>query len=116
VDATNLDKFEKALKENTKMVWLESPTNPLLKVIDIRATADIVHEKIPQARLVIDNTFLSAYYQKPLTIGADMVMYSLTKYMGVVMGSVATNDDEFYEKLRFYQKGLESSLVHSIVS
>lgn len=71
VDATNLEKFEEALKENTKMVWLESPTNPLQKVIDIRATADIVHEKIPQARLVIDNTFLSAYYQRPLTIGAD---------------------------------------------
>lgn len=107
VDCTNPETFEKALKSNTKLVWLETPTNPCLKVIDIKSIADIVHKKLPDAFLVVDNTFLSAYFQKPLNLGADIVMYSLTKYMNghsdVVMGSASTNCDKLYEKLKFYQ-------------
>lgn len=89
------------------MVWIETPTNPILKVIDIKSIADCVHKKIPEAFLVVDNTFLSAYFQKPLDLGADIVMYSLTKYMNghsdVVMGSVSTSNEALYEKLKFYQ-------------
>lgn len=106
VDMTILKNFEAAIKPNTKLVWLETPTNPTMKVIDIRAIADIVHSKT-KAILVVDNTFLSAYFQRPLDLGADIVMYSLTKYMNghsdVVMGSLATNNDELHEKLRYYQ-------------
>lgn len=107
VDGTHLEKFENALKPDTKMVWIETPTNPMLKVIDIKALADLVHKKVPQAFLVVDNTFLSAYLQRPIDLGADIVMYSVTKYMNghsdVVMGSVATNNEELYEKLKFHQ-------------
>jgi len=77
-----------------------------MKVIDIKAVADIVHSKT-KAFLVVDNTFLSAYFQRPLDLGADVVMYSLTKYMNghsdVVMGSIATNNTEIYDKLKYYQ-------------
>jgi cystathionine gamma-lyase len=107
VDGTNPKAFEAALKPNTKMVWIETPTNPTLKVIDIKAIAEIVHKKTPDAFLVVDNTFLSAYLQRPLDLGADIVMYSLTKYMNghsdVVMGSISTNNEELYEKLKFLQ-------------
>jgi cystathionine gamma-lyase len=106
VDMTNLKNLEAAIKPNTKLVWLESPTNPLMKVIDIKGVANIVHSKT-KAFLVVDNTFLSAYFQRPLDLGADIVMYSLTKYMNghsdVVMGSIATNSDELHDKLRYYQ-------------
>lgn len=81
-------------------------SNPVMKVIDIKGVAEIVHSKT-KAILVVDNTFLSAYFQRPLDLGADVVMYSLTKYMNghtdVVMGSASTNSDELHEKLRFYQ-------------
>lgn len=106
VDLTKLKNLEQAIKPNTKLVWLETPTNPIMKVIDIKAVADIVHSK-SKAFLVVDNTFLSAYFQRPLDLGADVVMYSLTKYMNghsdVVMGSIATNSEELYEKLKYYQ-------------
>lgn len=106
VDLTDLSKLEKAIKPNVKLVWMETPTNPVMKVIDIKAVAEIVHSKT-DAFLVVDNTFLSAYFQRPLDLGADIVMYSLTKYMNghtdVVMGSAATNNDKLHEKLRFYQ-------------
>lgn len=106
VDLTDLKNLEKAIKPNVKLVWMETPTNPIMKVIDIKAVAEIVHAKT-KAFLVVDNTFLSAYFQRPLDLGADIVMYSLTKYMNghtdVVMGSAATNSDELHEKLRYYQ-------------
>lgn len=106
VDLTDLKNLEKAIKPNVKLVWMETPTNPVMKVIDIKGVADMVHSKT-KAFLVVDNTFLSAYFQRPLDLGADVVMYSLTKYMNghtdVVMGSVSTNNEELHEKLRFYQ-------------
>lgn len=106
VDMTNLKNLEAAIKPNVKLVWLETPTNPMLKVIDIQGVADIVHSK-SSAFVVVDNTFLSAYFQRPLDLGADIVMYSLTKYMNghsdVVMGSISTNSEDLYEKLKYYQ-------------
>lgn len=106
VDLTDLKNLENALKPNVKLVWLETPTNPTMKVIDIKGVSDMVHSK-STAFVVVDNTFLSAYFQRPLDLGADIVMYSLTKYMNghsdVVMGSLSTNSDELHEKLRYYQ-------------
>lgn len=106
VDLTDLENLKKAIKPNLKMVWLETPTNPTLKVIDIKAVADFVHANT-EAFVVVDNTFLSAYFQRPLELGADVTMYSLTKYMNghsdVVMGSIATNSEAIYEKLKYYQ-------------
>jgi cystathionine gamma-lyase len=81
VDATDPQNVVKALKPNTKMVWIETPNNPLMKLVDIKAVADIVKSQAPQAFLVVDNTFMSSYFQKPLLLGADIVMHSLTKYM-----------------------------------
>lgn len=105
-DMTDLKNLEKAIKPNVKLVWLETPTNPTMKICDIKAVADLVHSKT-KAILVVDNTFLSAYFQRPLDLGADVVMYSLTKYMNghsdVVMGSIATNNQEIYDKLKYYQ-------------
>jgi cystathionine gamma-lyase len=71
----------KAIKPNTKMIWMETPTNPTMKLVDIKAVAHIVKTHAPQAFLVVDNTFMSSYFQKPLTLGADISMHSLTKYM-----------------------------------
>lgn len=106
VNATDLAKVEAAVKPNTKLFWIETPTNPLLKVIDISAVCKIAH-KFPGVFVVVDNTFLSAYLQRPLDLGADIVMYSLTKYMNghsdVIMGAAITNDEALYERLKFLQ-------------
>uniref|UniRef100_A0A1Q3F233 cystathionine gamma-lyase n=1 Tax=Culex tarsalis TaxID=7177 RepID=A0A1Q3F233_CULTA len=106
VDTTNLAKVEAAVKPNTKLFWLETPTNPLLKVADIEAVGKIAH-KFPGVVVVVDNTFLSAYLQRPLDLGADVVMYSLTKYMNghsdVIMGAAIMNDEALYERLKFLQ-------------
>lgn len=88
------------------MVWIETPTNPCLKVIDIESIAKIAHSH-PNVILVVDNTFLTPYFQRPLELGADIVTYSVTKYLNghsdVIMGSIATNSDELSEQLRFLQ-------------
>lgn len=106
IDLVVLDNLKKALKPNTKMVWMETPTNPMMIVQDIRAIADITHQQ-SGAILVVDNTPLSSYFQRPLDLGADAVAYSLTKFMNghndVVMGSISTNDQALYEKLKFTQ-------------
>lgn len=106
VDMTNLENLKSAIKPNLKLVWLETPTNPSMKVIDIKGVSEMVH-KNSKAFVVVDNTFLTPYFQRPLELGADMVTYSLTKYMNghadVVMGSIAMNDEKFYETLKFYQ-------------
>lgn len=106
VDCTDLAKVEAAVKPNTKLFWIETPTNPLLKVIDIVAVSEVAH-KFPGVVVVVDNTFLSAYLQRPLDLGADIVMYSLTKYMNghsdVIMGAAIMNDEALYEKLKFLQ-------------
>lgn len=90
------------------MVWIETPTNPLLKIFDIAAISKIL-KGYPDIILVVDNTFLTPYFQRPLELGADIVMYSLTKYMNghsdVIMGAAMTNRDDLCERLRFLQNG-----------
>ena len=110
VDFTIPGALEAAVKANpkTKLVWLETPTNPTLKVSDIAVAAGIAHAA--GALLVVDNTFMSPYLQRPLALGADIVMNSCTKYIGghsdVVGGALITNSDEINTKLRFLQNSL----------
>jgi cystathionine beta-lyase/cystathionine gamma-synthase len=96
------------LDKDTRIVWLETPTNPLLNIIDIRAAADEAHAL--GAIVVVDNTFATPYLQRPLELGADVVVHSTTKYLGghsdVIGGFVATNDPTIAERLRFLQKSL----------
>ncbi len=95
-------------RAETRMVWIETPTNPLLSIIDIAAIAQLAHEH--GARVVVDNTFATPYLQQPLAIGADASMHSSTKYLGghsdVVGGFVAVNDAEFADELRFLQNAM----------
>jgi cystathionine beta-lyase/cystathionine gamma-synthase len=97
-----------ALDERTRIVWLETPTNPLLNVIDIRAAAEAAHAA--GAMVVVDNTFATPYLQRPLELGADIVLHSTTKYLGghsdVVGGFAGTNDPTVAERLYFLQKSL----------
>src|SRR5688572_17901502 len=96
------------LDERTRLVWIESPTNPLLNVVDIRAAAEAAHAA--GALVVVDNTFATPYLQRPLELGADVVVHSTTKYLGghsdVVGGFAATNDPTVAERLYFLQKSL----------
>src|SRR5213592_4398724 len=96
------------LDERTRILWLETPTNPMLNVVDIRACAEAAHAA--GALVVVDNTFASPYLQQPLALGADLVVHSTTKYLGghsdVVGGFVAANDDSLSEQLAFLQKSL----------
>lgn len=105
VDLVDLKNLENAIKPNTKLIWLETPTNPTLKVVDIKRAAEIA--KRNNILLAVDNTFLTPYLQRPLELGADLVVYSLTKYMNghsdVIMGSMVTNDKELYDKLKYLQ-------------
>ena len=106
VDARNPDLVEKAIKPNTKLVWLETPTNPLLKLCDIKTIAQIAHQH--NLIVVVDNTFMSSYFQQPLGLGADIVMHSTTKYLNghsdSVGGALMLSNQEIYEKLKFTQK------------
>jgi cystathionine beta-lyase/cystathionine gamma-synthase len=96
------------LDERTRIVWLETPTNPMLNIVDIRAAADAAHQA--GAFVVVDNTFASPYLQRPLEHGADVVLHSTTKYIGghsdLIGGFVATNDPSIAERLYFLQKSL----------
>jgi len=108
VDATQTSSVEKAIKANTKLIWLESPTNPLLKVCDIQAIADIAHRH--NILVIVDNTFLSPYFQNPTVLGADIVVHSITKYIAghsdVIGGALMLDDDKLFEKLKFNQNAL----------
>ena len=108
VPADQFANLREHLDDNTRMVWIESPSNPLLNVVDIRAAADAAHEV--GAILVVDNTFATPYLQRPLELGADVVVHSTTKYLGghsdVVGGFAATNDPTIAERLYFLQKSL----------
>lgn len=105
VTAGNVADYEKAILPNTKLIWLETPTNPLLRLVDIRAVAEIAHRH--NLLLVVDNTFSSPYFQQPLELGADIVLHSTTKYINghsdVVGGAVVTSNEEVYEALKFHQ-------------
>ena len=99
--------LEKAITPKTKMVWIESPTNPTLKIVDIAKIAAVC--KARDLILVVDNTFMTPYFQRPLELGADISLNSITKYINghsdVVGGILATNSDAINEKMRFIQNG-----------
>jgi cystathionine gamma-synthase len=103
VDMTDLDAFRAAVREDTKVVWVETPTNPLLKIVDIAAAAEIAHSV--DARCVVDNTFATPYLQRPLELGADVVVHSVTKYLGghsdLIGGALVTSDEDLAEQLGF---------------
>ncbi len=105
VDVRDLDEVRAAIRPTTRMVWVESPSNPYLKIADLAGIAEIIRNH--PARLVVDNTFASPYLQQPLSLGADLVVHSTTKYLGghsdVVGGLVAGNDAELFETLKFHQ-------------
>ena len=108
VDAADLDAVENAITPATRLVWLESPTNPLMRVVDIDAVSEVAHSH--GARVCVDNTFATPYLQQPLHLGADVVVHSATKYIGghsdVVGGAIMTSDDELEKQLRFHQNAV----------
>jgi cystathionine gamma-lyase len=105
---TNAAALEAAFRPNTKMVWIETPTNPMLKVIDLEKTIAVAHKK--GALALVDNTFMSPYFQKPFRFGADIVLHSGTKYLNghsdVVIGVTIAKDKALAEKIYFLQKSL----------
>ena len=106
IDFTDLKNLEDALKPNTKLIWTETCMNPPMQVMDIKAISDLVHAK-SDAIVVVDNTFLTPYYCLPLELGADIALYSLTKYFSghsdILGGSVTMNSDELYKTVRYGQ-------------
>ncbi|AUM16100.1 MULTISPECIES: cystathionine gamma-synthase [Rhodococcus] len=104
---SDVDAVREAMRPTTRLVWVETPTNPLLNIGDIAALADVAHTG--GAKIVVDNTFASPYLQQPLTLGADVALHSTTKYLGghsdVVGGALVTNDEELDAKFAFLQNG-----------
>jgi cystathionine gamma-synthase len=102
VDTTNIQNILEAIEKDTKAIFIETPSNPMMKVTDIRATAEIT--KNNNLLLIVDNTFLTPYYQKPLELGADLVIHSGTKFIGghhdLLAGFIVGNDEEIIQKLR----------------
>jgi len=105
VPADKVANYEKAIRPNTKMIWLETPTNPLLRLIDIQAIAALAHNR--NLLVVVDNTFASPYFQQPLKLGADIVVHSTTKYINghsdTIGGALVTSNEEAYQSIKFYQ-------------
>lgn len=101
----NADKIEEYINENTKLIWVETPTNPMMNIIDVKAVAKV--SKKHNVLLAVDNTFATPYLQRPLDLGADIVMHSATKYLGghsdVVMGALIVKDEKLAERLYFIQ-------------
>jgi cystathionine gamma-lyase len=112
VDMTDLARTEAALRPETKLVWIETPTNPMLKVVDVGAVAALARAR--GARVGVDNTFLSPYFQRPLALGADVVLHSGTKYLNghsdVVCGLLVTSDAALAERLAFFQNAVGAQL------
>ncbi len=112
VDARDPGKVKAAIRKSTRLVWLETPTNPLLKLCDIQSISEIARQH--NLIVVVDNTFASSYFQKPLALGADIVLHSTTKYINghsdSVGGVLITNNDEYYEKLKFTQNSVGAIL------
>jgi cystathionine gamma-lyase len=108
MDLGDLSKVEAAIRPETRMLWIESPTNPMLKIFDIAALATLA--KKHGIKSVVDNTFMSPYFQKPLDLGADVVIHSVTKYMNghsdVVGGVLITNDSALYQELKYLQNAV----------
>lgn len=107
IDMSDLKNLEQAITPATKMVWIETPTNPLIRIINISEAIEITRSISPDIKVVVDNTFASPYLQNPLDLGADVVMHSITKYISghsdVIMGCLVVNDQELHERLRFLQ-------------
>ncbi|KRV46977.1 cystathionine gamma-synthase [Wenjunlia vitaminophila] len=107
-DTTDPASVRAAVRDTTKLIWVETPSNPLLGIADIAALAEVAREK--GTRLVVDNTFASPYLQQPLTLGADVVVHSTTKYMGghsdVVGGALVTSDEALGDELAFHQNAM----------
>jgi cystathionine beta-lyase/cystathionine gamma-synthase len=105
VDTSDLAATEAAFNDRTKILFVETPTNPVLQITDVAAAADLAHAK--GAKLIVDNTFMTPYLQKPLALGADAVLHSVTKYLNghsdVVGGIILTSDEDLHEHLRFLQ-------------
>ncbi len=108
MDLSNLDQVRAQIRAQTKLLWIETPTNPMLKIFDIRALTDLA--KKSGVFTIVDNTFMSSYFQKPLDLGADCVVHSVTKYMNghsdVVGGVLVTRNLEFYQKVKFLQNAI----------
>src|SRR5215831_2116483 len=108
VDATRTENVTDAIEDQTRLIWLESPTNPLMKLIDIVEVARAAHAR--NILVAVDNTFASPYCQRPLELGADLVHYSTTKYLGghsdVVGGALVTSDEDLYQRLKFLQNAV----------
>lgn len=108
VDATDLSNVDRAIRPETKLIWSETPTNPLLKLVDIAGLAEVARKH--GLLLAIDNTFASPYLQNPLDLGADIVVHSTTKYVGghsdVVGGFFATPSEELYQTVKFHQNSI----------
>ncbi len=110
VDMADMQAVRAALAPNTKMFWIETPTNPLLKLIDIREIASLARAGAGKVIVAVDNTFATPYFQEPLALGADVVVHSTTKYIGghsdVVGGAAAVNDKSLYETIKFHQNAV----------
>lgn len=111
VDMTDLDQVEAALTDDTAMIWAETPTNPLMRIIDIKAVCELADAH--DIDVAVDNTFATPYLQQPLDLGADLVLHSATKYLGghsdIILGAVCTRRDDWAEKLRFQVKSAGAS-------
>jgi cystathionine beta-lyase len=107
VDVNSIDNISKEITEKTKLVWLETPTNPLMKIADIEAICTLVKDINSDILIAVDNTFATPYLQQPLTLGADIVMHSATKYLGghsdLIMGALMVKDAKLAEELHFIQ-------------
>jgi cystathionine beta-lyase/cystathionine gamma-synthase len=106
-DMSDFKELEELLTENVKMIWIESPTNPTLRVVDIASIVTHVKNKNPNCLVIVDNTFATPYLQRPLQMGADVVVHSVTKYIGghsdVLMGAIVTNNEQIADKISFLQ-------------
>jgi len=107
-DFNDIEQIQKAFLPSTKMVWIETPTNPTLKIFDIGAISELSHKK--NAIVVVDNTFLSPFFQKPLLLGADIVVHSTTKYINghsdIIGGAVILNSSELFKRIQLVQKSI----------
>ena len=108
VDLSDLDAARSSVRDTTRLVWIETPTNPLLKIVDVAAVSEIA--RTAGARTVVDNTFATPYLQRPLEMGANIVVHSVTKYLGghsdLISGIVVTDDDGLADRLRFLQNAV----------
>ncbi|MEH7080936.1 aminotransferase class I/II-fold pyridoxal phosphate-dependent enzyme, partial [Bacillus velezensis] len=113
VDTTEIDNILDTIKENTKGIFIETPSNPMMKVTDLKRVVEIAKER--NIVVIVDNTFLTPYFFRPIELGADIVVHSGTKYLGghndTLAGFVVTNSEKTNERIRFYQKSTGATLA-----